>query len=82
MDSLREKEDEIILLKSRLSQKTYCFSADELQSRLRALTITLVEKQSAVESLMQEKTNLLNKLNHLQVRLLPRIRIYNTNYGL
>lgn len=65
---LRNKEDEIMMLKSRLSQKTYCFSADELQSRLRALTITLVQKQSSLESLTSEKNALAVKLNQLQVR--------------
>lgn len=66
-ETLRSKEDEIIMLKSRLSQKTYCFSADELQSRLRALTITLVQKQSSLDSLTTEKNALALKYNQLQV---------------
>lgn len=60
------------MLKSRLSQKTYCFSADELQSRLRALTITLVQKQSSLESLTAEKNALVSKMNHLQVKTVSR----------
>lgn len=65
-ESLRKKEDEIIMLKSRLSQKTYCFSVDELQSRLRALTITLVQKQSSLESITAEKNAIFLKMNLLQ----------------
>ncbi|KAK7576134.1 hypothetical protein V9T40_012420 [Parthenolecanium corni] len=67
-ETLRSKEDEMIMLKSRLSQKTYCFSADELQSRLRALTITLVQKQSSLDSLTAEKNALALKYNQLQKR--------------
>lgn len=74
-ESLRKKEDEIIMLKSRLSQNTYCFSVDELQSRLRALTITLVQKQSSLESVTAEKNAILLKMNLLQVKVTNSVLI-------
>lgn len=84
-ESLRKKEDEIIMLKSRLSQKTYCFSVDELQSRLRALTITLVQKQSSLESITAEKNAIFLKMNLLQVKVTNLVSIlyfYNLFIGI
>lgn len=55
------------MLKSRLNQQSFSFSSDDLNSRLRALTITLVQKQSSLERLTSEKSSLEAKYDQLQV---------------
>lgn len=66
-ETLKSKNDEIMMLKSRLNQKSYSFSSDDLSSRLRALTITLVQKQSALERLTSDNNSLEAKYDQLQV---------------
>ncbi|XP_065225854.1 golgin-84 [Planococcus citri] len=65
-ETLKSKNDEIMMLKSRLNQKSYSFSNDDLSSRLRALTITLVQKQSSLERLTSDKNSLEAKYDQLE----------------
>lgn len=69
-EMLKGKNDEIMMLKSRFNQKGgNAFSGEDLNSRLRALTITLVEKQSALDRITVDKNTLSIKYDQLQVRL-------------
>lgn len=64
---VREREAELTRLRSQLSQRPASPNGEELESRLHALTQTLVQKQSSLETVTTEKNALrlqLEKMEH------------------
>ncbi|KAM5274258.1 golgin subfamily A member 5 [Ctenodactylus gundi] len=64
---IRDREEEIEKLRHQLTNKTLSNSSQsELESRLHQLTETLIQKQTALESLSTEKRSLLLQLERLE----------------
>jgi hypothetical protein len=64
---VREREAELTKLRSQLSQRPSSPADDELESRLHALTQTLVVKQSSLETVTTEKNALRLQLEKIEV---------------
>ncbi|PNF30873.1 Golgin subfamily A member 5 [Cryptotermes secundus] len=63
---VRERETELTKLRSQLSQRPSSLAGDELESRLHALTQTLVVKQSSLETVTTEKNALRLQLEKIE----------------
>ena len=66
---VREREAELTRLRSQLSQRPASPNGEELESRLHALTQTLVQKQSSLETVTTEKNALRLQLEKMEVRV-------------
>lgn len=66
--SVHDKEVEIQKLKTRLSQKVESSMANGIEERLQSLTQSLVQKQSALESLTAERNALKLQLEKVEVK--------------
>jgi hypothetical protein len=64
---VREREAELTRLRSQLSQRPASPTGDELESRLHALTQTLVLKQTSLETVTTEKNALRLQLEKVEV---------------